>query len=61
MKKCKKLLKGGSIIIKGEDIVDIVHHTPNMSKENYNKLKKAYEKNKGGRLKLYSFDIKFKY
>jgi hypothetical protein len=32
-----------------------------MSKENYNKLKKAYEKNKGGRLKLYSFDIKFKY
>lgn len=43
MRKFKKLLKGGSIIIKGEDIVNIVH-TPNLLKENYNKLKNAMKK-----------------
>lgn len=52
MKKLKKLTKGKSMNVKGDSIVDVIHHTPNISPENYKKLEKAYEKNKGCRLKL---------
>jgi hypothetical protein len=52
MSNLKKLLKGQGMILRDEDIVDTCHHFPNMSKENYSKLEKAYNKNKGVRLKL---------
>jgi hypothetical protein len=52
MSNLKKLLKGKGMILRDEDIVDTCHHFPNMSKENYSKLEKAYNKNKGCRLKL---------
>jgi len=50
--KISRLLKGKLVNLKGDEIIDIVHHTPNMSTENYKKLEKAFEKNKGCRIKL---------
>ena len=50
--KMKKLLKGHMTQLSGEDIVDAVHHFPNMSQQTYNKLNKAYMKGKGCRICL---------
>jgi hypothetical protein len=50
--KMKKLLKGHTTQLHGEDIVDAVHHFPNMSQKNYNKLLKSYNKGNGCRLCL---------
>ena len=47
-----KLLSGQGIMIKDDDIVDVCHHFPNISPENYKKLEKAYNKQKEVRLKL---------
>jgi hypothetical protein len=52
MSNLKKLLKGQGMVLRDDDIVDACHHFPNMSTANYAKLEKAYNKNKGCRLKL---------
>lgn len=50
--KMKKLLKGHMTQLTGEDIVDAVHHFPNMSEQTYNKLNRAFLKGKGCRICL---------
>ena len=58
MHKYKKILKGHQVNVKDGEIVDVCFHTPNLSKENYHKMNKAYEKGKGCRLKLSEHELK---
>ena len=56
--KMKKLLKGHMTQLKGEDIVDAIHHFPNMNEKNYNKLHKAYMKGCACRICLDDEELK---